>query len=204
MSTFEDRILELLKEPPSPVRADDLGRSEAVFVHLVEAARGEAIADAPPDLRAWVEGMEDDDRAAREVERSMVAAEVLEGLIDRLPTTAADGTERLAAAGTGADARDAAGAAARAPFPATYTGGGWRVTLGVEEQGRLYAAVDAAPAGSGEARLRLEGVDFTIPAGPPALIGDPLDVIGAPAEFNPWSVVTVETDEGDVVLERTP
>lgn len=196
--SLHDALRDLLQEPPRSPDLAGLQPAEEVLAHLVQTARGEALAEAPADLRSWVDGMADDDRAAREVERSLVAAEMLEGWIDRVPAPAA---ERLAAAGGGERA------ATTTPFPATYVGAGWTLTLGIEEQGRLYVAVDVA-ATPAELTLLLDELDAPVAlpgrAGAAALLGTPADVLGAPAEFNPWTVLRVRVDGSERNLRRTP
>ncbi len=196
--SLEDAILGLLREPPRSPDVGGLNPTEQVFAHLVETARGEAMADAPPDLRSWVDGMDDDDRAAREVERSLAAAEMLEGWIDRVPAPAA---ERLAAASD--DVREPSST----PFPATYSGDGWTLTLGIEEQGRLYVAIDATAAPIDvEVLLDELAPPPTLPgnAGAAAILGTPEDVLGGPADFNPWPSLRIRVGGAELTLRRTP
>jgi hypothetical protein len=56
--------------------------------------------------------------------------------------------------------------------------------------------------------VMLSGLDaaFPIPGRPGAaiLLGPPDEVLGAPAEFNPWATLTVRADTVEVELRRTP
>jgi len=195
--SFADTILDLLAEPPRRTDPAGLDRNEQVLLHLVDAARSEAGVAAPADLRAWIEGVDDDDDASAEVDHSLVAAEMVEGWIDRLPAPA----EQLAAAG------DDDRAAGTAPFPASYSGGGWTLTVGIEEQGRLYLAVDAAPA-TGDLEVHLDGLDAPVvlaaQPGAAVILGNPADVLGAPPDFNPWSRLRLRLGEHEVELRRAP
>lgn len=192
--SLTDQVLDLLRAGGDlpDVDAADLQPAEEVLLHLVRLARVDAQAPGLADLEAWLDGA--DDAATTPLGRSGLTAELLEALIDQRPAEA----QRLAAAGP----RDAGAA----PFPARYTAGPWSATIGIEERGRLYVAIDAVPEGaSGDAEIALAGEaasSIDLRPGAAVILGDAEAVLGAPPDFNPWSELHLVGDLVDVILVR--
>lgn len=167
--------------------AADPSGAEAVLLHLSRIAAREAeIDDDPLDrLVAWAQGGEDPEAAAL-VARSGLLAEQLEA--------------RLEDAGRGAGERMAAAGGAEGPpaWPAEYAGGPWRLLLALDEADRLFAARLAGP--SGPCTLLMAGVvPLGLPdGGEPGILGPAEELLGGPAEFNPWIDVALRDERGDV------
>ena len=124
--------------------------------------RADAIEDAPtlapvPDLEAvarWsAETPEIGDEAVPfYAEHSLLMAEILDGSLDAL---APANVRQLAAAPGRGPATD--------PWPARYSGEGWKVVLGIDESGWLYFSIEAAPDGApGDGLLVVDDLDLRI------------------------------------------
>ena len=156
--------------------------------------RAAAVEQAPdplpvPDLDALTRWSAEVPRTGDEsvpfyARHSLLVAEMLEGCLDEL----APAEEcQLAAAPHRGPAADA--------WPARYSGGGWRVVLGVDEAGWLYFSIEAAPAGSARAgSIRLDDLDLTLPTktrpGTAAGVGDAEELLGG-HDLNPVRTVTL-------------
>ncbi len=169
------------------LEADPSG-AEAALLHLVRIAAVEASATsvAVDDLLAWADGADDVEVEAL-VGRSGLAAEQLEAALDE---AGVGGSERLAAA---------SGAPGDEPWPTTYSGGPWELMVGLDEADRLFLARLAGPDGSA-LLAGLEPIPLP-PLGDAVVLGAAEEVLGAPAEFNPWPTMGVTSASGTTTLE---
>lgn len=195
-SSLRDVLLPALAGEAAPDAEDQLlaadpSGSEATLMHLARIAAVEAGARplGPDRLLAWADGADDPATEAL-VARSGLAAEQLEARLDEEVAA-----RRLAAA---------APSPAAEVWPAAYRGDGWELLLGLDEADRLFAAVLEAPAGIEGSTLLLSGLDAVPLHDEEAVLGDAVDVLGGPAEFNPWPRVAVRDAEGRLhSLDRT-
>lgn len=190
MTTLRDLLERVLDDPSAARDLDELPEAEQLLLHLAALGRADALAGLRDSLVAAL-----DDEAGADLLAQLTSfadAEQLEGVLAERPIS----SERLAAAADGADGTS--------PWPARYEGSGWLVTVAVEERGRLYVAVDGLPAGvTGAGRVVLvaaDPIEMPLRSGSHAVIGPAVEVLGGPAEFNPWSELTVEFDGGAVAL----
>jgi hypothetical protein len=169
--------------------ADPSG-SEATLMHLARIGAVEASAHglSLDRLMAWANGASDPESEAL-VGTSGLLAEQLEAALDE---AGAGTNQRLAAAG---------GSAGVEVWPATYAAGPWSVLVGLDEADRLYIA---RLTGSGSAELRLAGLDpLPLPdEGDAAVLGPAEEILGGPAEFNPWTSIGLSVPGGLLALER--
>jgi hypothetical protein len=182
------------------------GRAEAVLLRLLRLGASDAASrtTAAPGMDALLRWLQDasnpahDDRVLRALEESTVLAEMAEAWLEEgagAGSVALAGPLRLAAAGADVAAE------ARPVWPARYAAAaagedaaGLELWLGIEESGLLYAELrdERGPAPASPAvAIRLAGLD-PLPLRERAtgrrvaVIGPADEVLGGPAEWNPW------------------
>jgi len=197
VSDLRELLEALLADPSAAVDLSARGDAERLLLELAALARRDALAAPAADLVARLDS-DDADVGAQVLDliSSFADAEHLEGVLAERPVT----SERLAAAGEADDS------AVVAPWPARYGTGDLRLTLNIEEQGRLYLSIDAAPPDRrGPVRVELAGLDpveIGGTAGALSVVGPAAELLGGPPDFNPWVELTVHDDAGSVTLSR--